>query len=44
MNCFTLKRHSSFKNQNNTKATQNFTPKPLIFKVQQENLKSVISA
>ena len=32
----TLKRHNSFQNKNNRKATHNFAPRPLIFKLQQE--------
>ena len=34
-----LKRHNSFQNENNRKATHSFAPKPLIFKLQQEILK-----
>ena len=33
---FTLKRHNSFQNQNNTKTAQSFAPRPLIFKSQRE--------
>ena len=39
MASLTLKRHNSFQNQNNRKATQRFAPKPLILKLQQEVLK-----
>ena len=39
MDSFTLKRHNSFQNQNNGKATHNFAPRRLIFKLQQEVLK-----
>ena len=35
----TLKRHNSFQNENNRKATYSFAPRPLIFKLQQEVLK-----
>ena len=31
----TLKRHNSFQNENNRKATHNFSPRLLIFKLQQ---------
>ena len=31
----TLKRHNSFQNENNGKATHSFAPRPLIFKLQQ---------
>ena len=34
-----LKRHISFQNLNNRKATHSFAPRPLIFKLQQEVLK-----
>ena len=34
-----LKRHNSFQNQNNRKATHSFAPTRLIFKLQQEVLK-----
>ena len=34
MDCLTLKRHNSFQNKNNTKATDIFAPRPLIFKLQ----------
>ena len=37
MDSLTLKRHTSFQNQNNRKTS--FAPRPLIFKVQQEALK-----
>ena len=36
MNCLTLKRHNSYKKKNKRKATHSFTPRPLIFKLQQE--------
>ena len=39
MDVLTLKRHNSFQNKNNTKATHSFAPRPLIFKLQQEVLK-----
>ena len=39
MDSLTLKLHNSFQNENNRKATHSFSPKPLIFKMQQENLK-----
>ena len=39
MDSLTLKRHNSFQNQKKRKATQSFTPRPLIFKLQQEILK-----
>ena len=39
MDSLTLKRHNSFQNQNNRKATHSFAPRPLIFKLQQEVLK-----
>ena len=39
MDSLTLKRHNSFQNENNRKATQSFTPRPLIFKLQQEIFK-----
>ena len=39
MNSLTLKRHNSFQNQNNIKATHSFAPRPLIFKLQQKVLK-----
>ena len=32
----TLKRHNSFQNQNNRKATHSFAPRSLIFKLQRE--------
>ena len=38
MDSLTLKRHNSFQNQNNRKATHSFAPRPLIFKLQQEVL------
>ena len=31
-----LKRHNSFENKNNRKATHSFAPRPLILKLQQE--------
>ena len=36
MDSLTLKRHNSYKNKNNRKATNVFAPRPLIFKLQQE--------
>ena len=39
MDSLTLKRHNSFQNYNNTRATQSFAPIPLIFKLQQDILK-----
>ena len=39
MDSLTLKRHNSFQNENNRKATSSFAPRPLIFKLQQEVLK-----
>ena len=39
MDSLTLKRHNSFQNKNNRKATHSFAPRPLIFKLQQEVLK-----
>ena len=39
MDSLTLKRHSSFENWNNTKATHIFSHTPLIFKLQQQVLK-----
>ena len=36
MGSLTLKRHYSFQNQNNRKATHRFAPARLIFKLQQE--------
>ena len=39
MNSWTLKRHNSFQNKNNRKATHSFAPRPLVFKLQQEVLK-----
>ena len=38
MDSLTLKRHNSFQNWNNVKATHSFAPRPLIFKLQQEVL------
>ena len=40
MDSLTLKRHNFFQNQNNTKATHCFAPRLLVFKLQQEVLKS----
>ena len=39
MDTLTLKRYNSFQNKNNRKTTHSFTPRPLIFKLQQEVLK-----
>ena len=39
MNILTLKRHNSFQNENNRKATHSFAPRSMIFKLQQEVLK-----
>ena len=39
MPSLTLKRHNSFQNLNNRKATHSFSSRPLIFKLQQEVLK-----
>ena len=39
MESSTLKSHNSFKNKNNTKATNVFAQSSLIFKLQQEILK-----
>ena len=39
MDSLPLKRHNSFQNQNNRKSTHSSTPRPLIFKLQQEVLK-----
>ena len=36
MDYLTLKRHNSFQNQNNKKATASVASRPLIFKLQQE--------
>ena len=36
MDSLTLKRYNSFQSQNNRKVTDSFTPRPLIFKLQQE--------
>ena len=41
MNSLTLKRHNSFQDR---KATHAFAPRPLIFKLQKEVLKLMISA
>ena len=38
MELSTLKRHNSFPNVNNRKATHSFASRPLIFKLQQEVL------
>ena len=43
MDFLTLKRHNSFQNENNRKATH-VAPRPLIFKLQQEVLKFNICA
>ena len=40
MDYLTLKRHNSFQNENDRKATHSFAPRPMIFKLQQEVLKS----
>ena len=40
MDFLTLKRHNFFQIENNEKATHSFAPRPLIFKVEQEVLKS----
>ena len=39
MDSLTLKRHNSFQNQNNRKATHSFASRPLILKLQEEVLK-----
>ena len=39
MDSLALKRHNSFQNLNNRKATHSFAPRPLIFKLQQKVLK-----
>ena len=39
MDRLTLKRHNSFQNKNNRKATHSFARRPLIFKMQQVVLK-----
>ena len=44
MDSLTLKRHNSFKNRNNRKATHSFALRPLIFKLQQKLENSVISS
>ena len=36
MDSLTLKRHNSFQNKNNRKATHSFATRPLVFKLQQE--------
>ena len=36
MDCLTLKRRSSFQNENNRKVKHIFAPRRLIFKLQQE--------
>ena len=36
LDSLTLKRHNSFQNKNNRKATDSYAPRPLIFKLQQE--------
>ena len=38
MDCLNLRRHNSFQNENDRKATHSFAPRPLIFKLQQELL------
>ena len=40
MDSLTLRRHDSFQNWNNRKDTHCFPPRPLIFKLQQKDLKS----
>ena len=39
MGSLALKRHNSFQNENNRKATHSFASRPLILKLQQEVLK-----
>ena len=39
LDSLTLKRHNSFQNENNRKTTHCFSPRPLIFKLQQEVLR-----
>ena len=39
MDSLTLKRHNSFQDENNRKATHSFASRPLIFKLQQDGLK-----
>ena len=39
MNSLTLKRHNSFQNENDSKTTHSFAPRPLISMLQQEVLK-----
>ena len=39
MDSLTLKRHNSFQNQNNRKATHAFAPRPFAFKLQRGVLK-----
>ena len=39
MDSLISKRHNSFQNENNIKATPSFAPTPLTFKLQQEVLK-----
>ena len=39
MDSLTLKRHSSFQNENNRKSVHSFAPRPLIFQLQQEVFK-----
>ena len=39
MDSLTLKRHNSFQNEINGKATHSFAPRPTTFKLQQEVLK-----
>ena len=43
MDTLTLKRHAFFQNENEIKATQISSPRPLIFKLQQEVLKLKIN-
>ena len=44
MDSLTLKRHNSFQNKNNRKATRDFDPTPLTFKLQQKFENLMISA
>ena len=39
---FDLKRHNTFQNKNNRKATHSFAPRSLIFKLQQEVLRTLL--
>ena len=43
MGSLTLKRHNFFYNEENRKAIRSFAPRPLIFKMQEEVLKFMIS-